>query len=335
MKNSKSVYQAVANKMTGNAFKRLVGLETATEALRKDVKKLSDVQDRMGRYDTVGIMPISEREIAVKLFNDLIMYLDPYDIAVVPHIALERIWEREITYAWLATLEKDVRPDPVVVDIGANFGYYSVFAAQMNRKRGKVILFEANPNLHHYIHKTLSVNWLNENTIVENTALSNKKGTSKLNIFKDYIGSSSMQSIERLMSYNGHQMNVEAESTVTVPTIDLDSYCKMNKIKKIDLIKMDIEGYEETAYEGMRRIVKESPNLILFMEFTKGGYENPQKFYAQLISDFEFVYSIMPDGQLRHLENTEYGQVISTTESLTFLVFSKHKLSHVHIEEEI
>lgn len=319
--------------LTKHVNEHLVSLDASIASLKQDMQQITEQQRTVGKYDTVGIMQLSDHEIAVKLFNDLIMYLDPRDLAVVPHIALERIWEREITYAWLAVLEKDVQHNnPVVVDIGANFGYYGVLASQLNKKHGDVIFFEANPGLEYYIHKTLSVNWLNENSTVEVMAVGDKKGTAKLNILKDYVGSSSLQSIKKLSSYEGNQMELKAESVVTVPTIDLDSYCKEHKIEAVDLIKMDIEGYEETAYAGMRKIVSDSPNLIMFVEFTKDGYDKPETFYNQLLADFGTVYSIMPDGQLRHLPDTGYTSVIDAEESLTFLVFSKRQLSHVHQE---
>ena len=304
-------------------------IEKLQHANEEAFARLENLQKTAMKYDAIGIMPLSDKEIAVKIFNDLIMYLDPRDIAITPHIALERIWEREITYAWLSVLDHDVRDEPVVMDIGANFGYYGMLAAQRHKKRGQVVLFEPNPSLQPYIHKTLSVNWLNENTVVENLGISDKEGVAELNVLEDYISSSSMHSVEHVRSYAGNQMQVNVDRVVKVPTTSIDDYCKDHKIDSVDLMIMDIEGYEQLAYAGMRNTVKNSQDLILFMEFTMGSYKYPEKFSEKLLADFKHVYMITPDGQLHVPRSKSYKQIMSDDETLTFLVLSKKALSGI------
>lgn len=275
-----------------------------------------------------GSFTVSEREIATKLFNDMIMYLDPKDIAVVPHIILEGIWERQITEAWRRVMdEMDIK---TVFDIGSNFGYFGMLAAQkVDRKKGKVVLFEANPRLVPYIHKNLSVNWLNENTVVENVAVSDKNGTETLNVLEDYTGSSSVHSMEKLTSYLSHKMNVKAEESVKIRAVTIDSYSKSEKINTIDLIKMDIEGYEEKAYLGMRGIVKNSPKTVMFIEFTKDGYDNPEAFYNMLLDDFRHLYTINGEGGLEKPTKNSYNDIVVPAADWVMLVFSKTSLSFV------
>lgn len=325
MKRLKQPLVKVRDRLTGSVIKRMDKIDADIIELKQGVAHLDAGQKQIGKYDTVGLMQLSEGEIATKIFNDLIMYLDPRDIAVVPHIVFERIWEREITYAWLSVLNK---PNATVIDVGANFGYYGMLAAQrLDKKKGKVVLFEPNPELLYYINKTLSVNWLNENTVVENMGLAEARGTAKLYLLEDYIGSSSMHSAKQLGEYLEDHMTLKEKKVFDVPTITLDEYCKINKIKQVDFIKMDIEGYEEAAYAGMRQVVKNSPELILFLEFTRAGYKDPEGFYAQLLDDFRYVYTIEPDGTLRVPKDSSYEGLIAPSEVLVFLVFSKHKIT--------
>jgi FkbM family methyltransferase len=287
---------------------------------------INDTLIDLKRYGAVAIMPVSENVIAVKIFNDLIMYLDPRDIAVVPHIALERIWEKEITLAWLNVLENN--NEAIVFDVGANFGYYGMLASQrLGKKTGKVILFEPNPNLIPYIEKTLSVNWLNENTVIETLGISDKSGFTELNVLENYTGSSSMLPVNLLQSYAGHKMQVSVESVIKTPVVTIDEYCELNNIKRIDFMKIDIEGYEEKAYSGMKNIVKISPGMTLFIEFTKYGYEKPEEFYNKLLNDFKNIYTIKSNGELKLLTDTAYKSVIEPIDDLVFLVFSKKDLT--------
>ena len=327
MANIKSTLVAIRGRAIGNLLEKTNRAIAQLQANQdKHFAQLQELQNVARKYDSIGIMQLSEKEIATKIFNDLIMYLDPRDLAVVPHLVLERIWEREITYAWLSVLNN---PNSVVIDIGANFGYYGMLAAQrLDKEKGKVVFFEPNPELHYYIHKTLSVNWLNENSVVENMGLAEASGTAQLHILEDYVGSSSMHSVEQLSSYLSEQMHLKAQSVITVPTVTLDEYCKTHDIKKVNYVKMDIEGYEEAAYLGMKQIVKSSPEMILFLEFTKGGYKDPRGFYGKLRTDFAHVYEIEKDGTLLSPRDPSYEALIAPTKVLIFLVFSKKPIQH-------
>jgi FkbM family methyltransferase len=266
------------------------------------------------------VLQIAEHEILVKIFNGLKIYLDTRDIGLVPHLALDKIWEPEITRAWLSL----VGPADTVFDIGANFGYFGLLAAQRTDKKAATIrLFEPNPRLIPYIQKTFSLNWYNEQTVIENLAVSNKKQDVTLNVLRDYIASSSVHSIEKLSSYLEGKMKLEVEETVSIPAVTIDDYCKEHKIQDIDLIKMDIEGYEDAAYEGMRQIVKKSQNLTLFIEFTKEGYKDPEGFYRQLLEDFGNMYVINTDGSLSKPQTTDYATIIGTSSDWVMPVFSK------------
>src|ERR1700744_5610690 len=76
------------------------------------------------RLKNSGTITISENEILTKIFSGIKMYLDPRDLSIAPHIALDSIWEHDITAAWLKVLGAD----DVVVDIGANYGYFGALA---------------------------------------------------------------------------------------------------------------------------------------------------------------------------------------------------------------
>lgn len=282
--------------------------------------QLSILSETNQRGKNSGSYVISESEMVAKIFSGVKMYLDPRDLAVVPHLVLDTVWEHRITAAWLSA----VGANDTVLDIGANFGYYGVLAAQKtDKKSSSVILFEANPDLIPYINKTLSVNWFNEQTTVENLAVSNKAGKVKLNILRDYLGSSSLQSAKQIDSYMHGKMQAETQKVVSVQAVTIDEYCAKSGIKSVDLIKMDIEGHEDKAYDGMRTTVKNSPNLTLFIEFTKDAYEDPKEFYERMLQDFGNVYSIDEDGRLFAPEDTTYAAIIEPFDDWVMPVFSK------------
>lgn len=310
---------------------RVQGLESSVSALHDKNEQLrsliSDLNQRVvSSRQFVPTLYVADHMVLAKLFTDLKIYLDPRDMAVAAHISLDGIWEKEITRAWLTVLE----PKMTILDIGANFGYFGLLSGQFtDRKNAKIIQFEANPNIIPYVNKSISINWLNETVKVENLAVSDKEGTVTLTVLKDYIGSSSVQSFEKLDSYMHDKMQLDVNETIDVKAITIDKYCKDEGIKNIDLIKMDIEGHEEAAYSGMRGMIKNSPNVTMFIEFTKDGYTDPLKFYDTMLKDFGNVYTIDDKGNICPVKDASYQSVIDKDENWTMPIFSKNDKLHL------
>lgn len=283
--------------------------------------RLSDIDSRIASLrQFVPNLIVNEKTVITKIFTDLKMYLNPNDMAVAAHIALDGVWEKEITRAWITAIE----PESVVLDVGANYGYYGLLAGQFtDRHRSKIIMFEANPKIIPYVSKSISINWLNETVKVENLAVSDKKEKLELTVLENYIGSSSVQTFEKLDTYMHSKMQLEINEKVKIKATSLDLYCREKNIESVDLIKMDIEGYEETAYEGMREIIKKSPKATLFIEFTKDAYDDPQKFYNKLINDFGYVYTINSEGDIVRPDSQDYRMIISDNDNWTMPIFSK------------
>jgi FkbM family methyltransferase len=313
-----------AKRIAAKGRSKILGsLQTSLDQLQERLARIetrqADVLEHASKSRTT-IMQTGEHEILVKLYNGLKIYLDNRDIGVVPHMALDGIWEPEITHAWNSL----VRKNDTVFDIGANFGYFGLLAAQMtDKKNSKIVFVEANPHLIPYIEKTLALNWYKEQSAVENVAVSDKPGAVTLNILEDYIASSSVHTVDQLEKYLGTKMNLKLDEGVKVPAIAIDDYCKKNSIKSISLIKMDIEGYEDVAYAGMRKTIQVSPDVTMFIEFTKEGYKKPKEFYRQMLSDFGSVYLINSSGRLYKPKNNSYETVIGNAEDWAMPVFSK------------
>jgi len=290
-----------------------------------DIQLLSKQQDNqyidlLHKIENQGFIRLSDTELIAKIFTGAKMYLDPADIALVPHLLLDGDWERNITRAWMKT----VKPGDVVFDIGANFGYFGMLAAQQVIRDCDVFLFEANPSLIPYIEKTMMVNSFQQCSKVINKAVSNKRAKLTLNILKDYIGSSSLHDVDKLNEYNQNGATFELQAAVEVDAITIDAFCRDNGITAINLIKMDIEGYEDKAYQGMRGMIKQSPDVSLFVEFTAPAYEDAEQLYNQLLADFGYVYTIDDQGKIVRPKKTDYHNIIGSG-AWEMPIFSKNE----------
>lgn len=160
-------------------------------------------------------------------------------------------YERNITDLVFQT----IKPGDTFLDIGANVGYYSVLAGHLVGPTGSVHSFEPVPWIFTELESNVTLNSL-KNVHLNRTALHHTPG--KLQIHLPGSGNNGLgSSIQRPPPYHsGKTVECEAEQ--------LDSYLKKNKAQNIKLIKMDIEGAEFLAMQGMSETfsLKPAPHII-------------------------------------------------------------------------
>ena len=94
-----------------------------------------------------------------------------------------------------------------------------------------------------------------------------------------------------------------------VDCITVEELLKENKIKNLDLIKIDVQGYEPKVLKGMIKIVKSSKELILLSEFWPKGIleagEDPQE-YLIMLRKMQFqLFELKQNGSLVILKHRE------------------------------
>ena len=137
-----------------------------------------------------------------------------------------------------------------VIDAGANMGVFSAHASRKIGSQGKVFAFEPIADVAN---------------IIRSSAKANTPPLDNINVVQKALGKSSGEttfnySIENLMG--SHRTAVG--SNMKVEEISIDDYVRENAIKKINFIKMDIEGAERYALEGAKEtIAKWKPCLAI------------------------------------------------------------------------
>ena len=148
-------------------------------------------------------------------------------------------------------IKKIVQKEDVILDIGANIGYFTLILAKIAGEKGKVFAFEPYPKNFEILKKNIEVNNY-KNVILENKAVFNKN--EKIKLFLSPINNGAHRIFNTL---NG-------KNSIEVEAIKLDDYLKN---KKIDFFKMDIEGAELNALIGMESILK-NKDIKFIMEFS-------------------------------------------------------------------
>ena len=143
----------------------------------------------------------------------------------------------------------------VVVDAGANIGIYSRFLSRCVGQTGLVHSFEPSPeNFRRLQRATRKL----ANVRLSQAALGEASGRSKL-----YV-SDKLNVDHRTYATQGHSRRV-----LPIDIIALDDYFKPGQ--RVDLIKMDIQGYELHALRGADRVLADNPDAKLLLEFWPYG----------------------------------------------------------------
>lgn len=185
-------------------------------------------------------------------------------------------------------LKKEIEKGDVVLDLGANIGYYTLIFAKLVGQKGKVYAFEPDPDNFALLAKNVGINGY-KNVILVQKAVSNKNGKIKLFLSEDNTEG------HIIYDLNDGRKSIEIES------VRLNDYFK-NYDGTIDFIKMDIEGAEGEAVCGMSDLLKK--NVKIATEFNpsllKGSGMGPEKYLKLLIKHGFKLYHL--DEQEKKIE---------------------------------
>ena len=172
--------------------------------------------------------------------------------SVLSKAILEGFEQNELSF-----LDSYLKVDDVFFDIGANIGLFSLKASKLITS-GIIFSFEPSPITFERLGNNIKMNNIN-NIHSYKIALSNNVGTSNF-----YL------SLDGFDAWNGFSIPLVGSEfkRIKTPITTLDIFCKENNITKINLIKIDVEGWEYNVLKGaIDSIVNFSPDFLI--EFTE------------------------------------------------------------------
>ena len=189
--------------------------------------------------------------------------VDPSSLDLGQWLIRNGEWEAHYTSIFCKLL----RSTDVVLDVGANQGWYSLTAANLISKSGwgntaKVIAIEPNSNLCRMVLLSLYANGWRSFCDVLNIAVSDKSETLKLAILENMLGSSTTR------RYSGAMANQGIITEVEVPAFSVDQLISDNIISSPTLIKADIEGWEGAMLYGAQNLLSTAKDLRLMLEWS-------------------------------------------------------------------
>jgi FkbM family methyltransferase len=189
-------------------------------------------------------------------------------------------------------LKKLIKPGDHVLDIGANIGFYAKILSGFVGEKGKVYCFE--PDSTNYKYLVRNTNGHN-NIKLFNLAVSDKDET--INVYKSKL----LNVDHRTYPVN----NYDSVEEIKAKAID---WMMGKEIEKVDLIKIDIQGFELSAFKGMRKLLSTNNTIKILAEYWPHGFmragTSAIDFY-DFFNEFGYEFKLIEGEELKPL-NRDY-----------------------------
>jgi FkbM family methyltransferase len=187
-------------------------------------------------------------------------------------------------------LQHLLKPGDTFIDCGANVGYFSVLAAQLVKKTGKIVSVEANPTTYSLLERNLSANRVG---IPVHCALTTASG--EVELFMPIEGGDVYSSLS-----SGGLLQGQSTKSFKVKGQALDEVIDELDLLRVDVVKVDVEGAElEVLRSGDRLLSKFRPTIV--MEYStvtwSGSGANPEKLQNLLNSHSYHIYLLDAQSQ--------------------------------------
>lgn len=160
-------------------------------------------------------------------------------------------------------LHTKIKKGSVIMDLGGNLGIVSLYLSRLTGNKGRVFVFEPDERNFNLLSQNLVLNRAENITPV-------KKGVWNRNGTLEFFSGGNYTSSFHKTDYIEKEKSKYSVKKVTV--IRLDDAVKELKIKKLDLLKIDIEGSEIQALEGGEKVIKKfKPEIIVETHIIAGS----------------------------------------------------------------
>jgi FkbM family methyltransferase len=240
------------------------------------------------RHKNIAGIEITPGGIRLKTKSGVGLVCDALDKR---HIFMEILNFGDYEPAELQMIKRFLKKDSVVLDIGANIGWYSVNLSPC-LPQGKIIAFEPIPRTYNYLVENIALNKL-RNVKTYNIGLSSRRGHFSFYYNRNYTGATSLSNITQADGVQLIKCRVET----------LDDFLKKIKAGRIDFIKCDTEGAEKFVVEGGWATIKKNQPVI----------------FIELLRKWSAKFNYHPDSVVKMLQGAGY----------VCLVISKTKLKRI------
>lgn len=229
-------------------------------------QSLGQIHSRLSRLEAPSPVAFAvyvgnERLITRVALNnfDLIFFVEADDRLIVPHLVTTGIWEPEVTNFFLKNIEETSH----CLDVGANFGYYSLLMGKCAHS-GRTIALEPDSKIFELLRDNIFVNDAQDSMRPVHAAAAAESG--QLTLYRR-VTRSGNTSIILLPEEYTTCLGEKRVEPFTVDAIRVDALLP-DLDGRIDFIKVDVEGAEPLVFRGACETIARNPHLRIVMEWS-------------------------------------------------------------------
>jgi FkbM family methyltransferase len=178
------------------------------------------------------------------LFNSMVIYTHSQKDYISKTLQTNSTWEPNVTYYLQSLATKGI-----MIDVGANIGYFSLLGSALY---SHVYSFEPIKENILLFQESVKKNNIKNITIIPQVCGANDGDKLRLTSFPANMGGTRNIEITKKQDVS----HLESKDQGEFDVITLDTFIKQNGITTIDLIKIDVEGYEPNVLNGFIHGIK-------------------------------------------------------------------------------
>lgn len=208
----------------------------------------------------------------------------------------------------IALLSNLLKPGMTIFDVGANKGDFALHVAKLIQQNGYIHAFEPVKYAYDYFSENIAHSpRISKNIKLNRFAVYKQDGEVEINIFPPELSGWNTIGFPRMSTINGDIMPTQSER---VEAITLDTYCEKFQIPVIDLLKIDVEGFEPEVIEGAKRLLAENRIRNIIFEISLAPLQGAGRTGLEVLNIFMnsnlAVHLIKSDGTLERITDVEY-----------------------------
>lgn len=213
-----------------------------------------------------------------------LMLVSGADTAIVPHLIRDGFFDMNLT----TVIGSYLAPGMTFIDIGANCGTYTLFRAGKVGPQGRAIAIEASPSISSLLLESVMLNGFFHHCDVVHCAAGAAPGKLVLHRFGTRQGGNTM------LPHIAEKASKQYDETIIATEVEcrtLDDIVAERGLTRIDLVKIDVEGFEREVLLGARAaLLRHRPRIIIEWHnaFFEGRPGTAQALYDTLTRDLGY-----------------------------------------------
>jgi len=201
----------------------------------------------------------------------------------------------------IALLRRIIKPGLTVLDVGAHMGAFALFVANLLQGRGVVHAFEPTRSSYQRLARNVAYNQrLATNIILNQLAVADTDGELVLHTFPPQY--SAWNTLGQPELADEHNRKRTPTATEKVRSVTVDAYCRSRFIERVDLLKIDVEGFEDNVIHGCSELLRQAAIPWVIFEISLAPLKGSNKTPGGILTTFAqlgfTLFRIEEDGAL-------------------------------------